>query len=176
MNAPQSIHTADGRFVVDLHNFPIDGRDFAGSFQADIFQLEPGGPTFVGPFEYELHIELRGPWLVVQGYVAAAFQLECVRCTETFLEILTLDDYSLEEELGENSLEADLTERIREDMLLALPGYPHCDESESHPRDCPAAQRFASEKTYSTEHPEDTDRPDRKAIWETLDQLKLSAR
>jgi DUF177 domain-containing protein len=171
---PQSTHTPEDRIVIDLQNFPAEGRTFAGAIEKDIFQLEPDGPQPVSPLEYRLHVERRGHWLVVSGMVSATFQLVCVRCLEPFREQVTLDGYFVEEELAEKTLSVDLTDRVREDILLTLPGYPHCDESNVTRRSCPAADQFLPATSYSPHHPDEKEPVDRPDVWGALDQLNLN--
>ncbi|MGI8603339.1 MAG: YceD family protein [Verrucomicrobiales bacterium] len=170
---PSSTHTPEGRIIIDLLNFPPDGRDFAGTLEKDIFQLESGGPRPASPLTYRLHVERRGSWLVIEGNVGATFELECVRCLTTFPEQVTLDGYLVEEELIEKTPSLDLTDRIREDILLALPGYPHCDESNVTPRVCVAAGRFLPASSYSPDHASEDEPAKRLDAWSALDQLNL---
>jgi uncharacterized protein len=170
---PLSTHTPDGRLVIDLQNFPAEGRTFAGAIEKDIFQLESDGPQPVLPLAYQLHVERRGHWLVVSGTVSVTFQLVCVRCLEPFSEQVALDDYLIEEELAEKTPSVDLTDRLREDILLALPGYPHCDESNVAPRPCPAADRFLPATSYSPHQPAVEPPTERPGVWSALDQLNL---
>jgi uncharacterized protein len=166
-------HNAEGRFVIDLHNFPEEGRTYAGTSQGDIFTLEAGGPQWRGPLEYDLFVVLIPGAMVVTGTVRTGFAMDCVRCLESFVEEIDLD-LELQLELGENNAEADLTELIREDILLALPDYPHCDEASTSPRDCPAAGKFKSASDYSIDHPEDEENIVAQADkWGVLDKLKL---
>ena len=166
-------HNADGRLVIDLQNFPEEGRDFSGAIERDVFQLEPGAPRPASPLKYELHVERRGSWLIVTGNVGATFEMTCVRCLEPFPEPVIIDGYLIEEELAEKTASVDLTDRVREDILLALPGYPHCDESNLANRVCPAADRFLPASSYSPDHNKEGERPERPEVWGALDQLNL---
>jgi hypothetical protein len=171
---PTATHTPAGRLVIDLHTFPVEGKDFAGDIQADIFLLEDGGPTWVAPLTYDLHVELKPGWIVVSGLLETSFDCTCVRCLEGFRHLLILDDYSMELELLENSTEADLTEQIREDILLALPDHPHCDEAYPDPRVCAASSLFRSEREYSVIHEYEKENTVKsQEIWGTLDKLEL---
>ncbi len=177
-----SAHSTDaaapsGRLILDLHDLSEDGKDFHGELAGDIFQLEPGGPHPVPPLRYRLHVtELEGGLALVTGEVSADFTFECVRCLEPFTDRLTLPDWAVELEWNPaNSRSLDLTDQVREDILLALPGYPRCEEGRLHPRACPAAQRFSSASDYTPLPPEEGASARRSEQWGALDQLNLSA-
>ena len=72
-------------------------------------------------------------------------------------------DFACQIELTGNET-VDLTEPVREDILLALPPHPHCDWNGE--RECKAAFRKQSE---TPEEP----LSDTREVWGALDQLKL---
>jgi uncharacterized metal-binding protein YceD (DUF177 family) len=77
-------------------------------------------------------------------------------------------DYELDLPLeGEGSI-IDLTEAIRDDILVALPPYPRCEDGNIEPRECPAQGRFDSVPAALPDEPPAGD----KAVWNVLDQLK----
>ncbi len=168
----RQLHTAEGRLVVDLLDLPPEGREFAGEIHSDFFQLEPGAPQPIPPLRYRLRVEWRTGWLVVTGEVSMDFEFECVLCLERFRDRITLDGYLLEEEITEKTPSVDLTDRVREDILLALPGYPHCNESTLEPRECPAASRFLPASSYAHDPSEEEAAP-RPDLWGALDQLDI---
>ncbi len=162
-----------GHLVIDLQMLPPEGRQLSGHIESGVFHLEDGGPKAVSPLLYDIHVFREGDVLAVTGSISADFEMQCVRCLEPFTHRIAFDDYSAEEEIGENSASVDLTERLRDDILLALPGHPHCDESELTTRPCPAAGRFLPASSYSPLHPEDADEGDRSHLWDALNQLKI---
>ena len=135
--------------------------------------MEPGGPRSASPLRYRLWVERREGWLIATGEVSADFTFDCVLCLEPFTDRLTLNGYVLEEELTEKSPIVDLTDRVREDILLALPGHPHCSESSLHPTSCPAAELFLPASSYSPDHPEESQSTERRDLWNALDQLEI---
>jgi len=105
---------------------------------------------------------------VVTGTMSATFELECGRCTERFEQKVELSDYTISLPI-ENDAPVDLTEPIREDILLALPTYPRCETGNVQQRECPAEGRFdAAPVEVSEEQQEDGDA----SVWEALDQLQ----
>lgn len=115
--------------------------------------------------------------LLLQGDFEMAFEMVCDRCSEPFVHTIRLRSHAVQESL-ENRLIADLTDSVREDILLALPAYPHCDAAPDAPR-CPAVEQFPETGEFA-ELDEDEEaaqalRPDEKSnVWNTLDQLKTN--
>jgi len=72
-------------------------------------------------------------------------------------------DFATQVELG-TSETVDLTEEIREDILLALPPHPHCDWNGAN---C-CAGVLEIQKIHESEPPADLGE---KNPWKTLDQL-----
>jgi len=91
--------------------------------------------------------------------------LRCVRCLEWFQLRIQLDGFATQIEL-QGKETADLTPYVREDILLALPPYPHCDWDET--KECPGKQRVEESNGYDNEEPEkSTD------TWNILDNLNV---
>jgi uncharacterized metal-binding protein YceD (DUF177 family) len=157
---------------VNLNELPPGGKDVEGELRQDIFKLESGDgiPHMAAPVRYALHVDLDKDKVIISGRLETAFTLHCVRCLEAFEYAVLLDPYeNVEPREGRTIL--DLTEWIREDILLALPGYPHCEESAAAPRLCPAQDRFASDSAFrplSEEHSESAPASD---IWHALDGI-----
>ena len=81
-----------------------------------------------GPVCCELYAQVVDGTLIARGTVSATVQAQCARCSQIFSTTVSdsgfLRDYSdiLEVE------EVDLTEGLREAILLSLPHFPLCDE------------------------------------------------
>lgn len=152
-------------FHIDLRHLPAEGVHREGTMPMAFFALEASDPIHpASPLTYSLDIERDGKELIVRGEIKAAFNLECGRCAERFGYLLDLPDYLLEVPI-ENALTIDLTEPLREDIILALPSYPRCEDGNITPRACPAGGRF--EETVSHEPPPQED----KGVWDALDKL-----
>ena len=172
---PRSTPPPPGRLVIDLSDLPVEGREVTGQIEGDVFQLEPDGPRVASPLRYRLHVERQGDLLVASGNVEADFIFDCVLCLEPFTDRIALEDYRLEEELDGKTATVDLTDRLREDILLALPGHPRCNEAALAARTCPAAELFPPASHYAAglpenKHPSLESRP----VWGALDQLDLT--
>jgi uncharacterized metal-binding protein YceD (DUF177 family) len=167
---------AGGRLLLDLPAVPPEGLEIAGELPATVFDLEPGGPQPLSPLRYRLHVAHDNDRLSVSGELSADFSFECVRCLEPFTDRITLDGYLLDEELEGKTQSVDLTDRVREDILLALPGHPRCEEASLEPRLCPASEFFPKVGEPPSEQQEETSTPaDSRHVWGALDQLDLRA-
>jgi len=172
-----SLPPAGARLIVDLGELPAEGMEIRGELPPTVFDLEPGGPQPVSPLRYRLDLHRDHDRLSVSGELDADFSFECVRCLEPFTDRITLDGYFLEEDLEGKTLSVDLTDRVREDILLALPGHPRCEEAALNPRVCQASEVFPHAGDYSSEHKEETSTPaDSRHIWGALDQLDLQGK
>jgi hypothetical protein len=169
-------HPTEPRLIIDLEALPPDGREFEGELPASVFAMEPGGPQPVSPLRFRLWVRQRDGWLVGTGEVSADFAFECVLCLEPFTDRIALAGYVVEEEVNEKSRVVDLTDRIREDILLALPGHPRCSESSLHPGTCPAAELFQPASAYSPDRPDEGQPSEGSDPWSALDQLDIKPR
>ncbi|MBL9155315.1 MAG: hypothetical protein JNK37_22725 [Verrucomicrobiales bacterium] len=151
--------------TINLAEIPFDGMRLVGKTDRDIFDLpeteRDARPA--GPVHYDLHISEAGSGLMLaMGSLRVTFTLRCVACLEEFPHTIEWDDYAAEFDLPASGV-LDLTERIREDLLLELPDYPHCDRDSDDPdRVCPAAGKFDGSAAAAGDGP---------SVWEALDRL-----
>ena len=165
------------RFVIDIRELTERGLHMEGELPASVMTLEPNDSAKpVGGLRFNCEVSAVTGSLLVLGEFEAPFELICVRCGEPFEYRVKLQGHALQEEL-ENKPIIDLTETVREDILLALPAYPRCDEGPLA-RDCPVSGRFESETAFTPLAEEDeSSRPDQEKSnpWEALDGLDTDA-
>ena len=155
--------------TVDPRSLPLEGKRLQGSLPPDFFALPDGDPVRpTGPIAYDLHALRDDDNLIVTGRLHAAFQFECVRCLQPFEFVADLDPYTVELPI-ENEQIIDLTESLREDILLTLPSYPRCEDSNVQPRECAAEGLFDRD---SAQEPEEAPPESTTGVWDALDQLK----
>jgi uncharacterized metal-binding protein YceD (DUF177 family) len=63
------------------------------------------------------------------------FDLVCSRCGKDFDDTVKVDDFTTSVEIDPKSGTVDLTQEVRESIILALPTFPLCDEA------CPGIER-----------------------------------
>lgn len=128
--------------LLDLNRLGREGR---ARIDADI---EPGDPFWTGtelkpgsPLEVRLEAQQAGPDVVVRGRLAGMFELACRRCLEPVLAGIEEDVGLLYRAGGEAGQDEgpdvlglprvgmlDLTEPVREQVLVAVPRYVYCRE------------------------------------------------
>ena len=129
----------------------------------DVTRLDPEGETlegevgcvdldeeFVKPFggvRYSLKAQIFGAELLVRGRLEQDFDLVCSRCGKDFDDTVSVEDYVFSCPIDEKSPEVDLTEDIRESIILALSTYPVCSEGckgVEQRREMPADDRWSA--------------------------------
>lgn len=159
---------------IHLNELPPEGKLFEGEIRNDLFGLSgQDDPRFIGPVEFSLNVSLDGPDVVVEGSINARFELLCARCGQWFPYDVELDQY-YSQEPREGAATLDLTAQIREDILLALPGYPRCEESNVETRTCPGAGKFAPESDYTPLEEAEAEERSTKDVWNVLDKIQPS--
>lgn len=78
------------------------------------------------PVRYDLFAERISGEVVVRGTLSLDLQLTCSRCTDLFSTTLEDSSFLRSYEAPEGVESVDLTDDIREDILLDLPAYPVC--------------------------------------------------
>jgi uncharacterized protein len=149
---------------IHLNQIPADGLHIEGSEANKILDLHDEGIHPLGDIRYALDVGLSDGGLFATGKVGVDLDLECVACLEHFRYPLEIPDFACQVELT-GAETVDLTEMVREDILLALPPHPHCDWNGE--RVCQGV--FPRSKTETAGEP----LSDPRDAWGALDQLKI---
>jgi len=153
---------------IEPRGLPIDGLHLEGQLPPAVFDLaEKDSARPISPMALKLDVTRDDNDLVVTGTVGATFELLCGRCAERFQQHVEFEDYELLVPI-ENDQPIDLTTWLREDILLALPTHPRCENGNVTPRECPAEGRF--EAPADAAEGESGQAGDSR-VWEALDQL-----
>jgi uncharacterized protein len=159
-----------GTLRIDPAALPEDGKAFTGQLPKTIFDLPEGDAQAVGPLEYALWAQRFGSELLLTGSLSAPFEFTCVRTLHPFIQTIRLEAAAISVEI-ETEAEIDVTEALREEVLLNFPVDPRCEEGDQ-PQSCEIDPRYLSVDKL----PEDglTTRP--RAVgddrWSALDILK----
>lgn len=149
---------------VHILQIPTEGKHIEGEEPNAMLELHEATATPASPVRYTLDVGISGGGLFATGEVGVDMKLQCVKCLETFDYPIEVTDFACQVELtGPETV--DLTEPVREDILLALPAHPHCDWDGK--RTCPGT--FPQE-TAETEQDATADTRD---TWGALDQIKF---
>ncbi|MCX6909329.1 MAG: DUF177 domain-containing protein, partial [Verrucomicrobia bacterium] len=116
--------------------------------------------------------------LVVTGRVWTRVGVTCVRCLKDAQRAVEVRDFVVHREIAQTEDFADLTENLREDILLALPQNPLCSKDcrglcpvcgqDLNERTCSCAKRAASPDSRRVEAGS-TGTP-----WSALDRIKIA--
>ncbi|MFO7937414.1 MAG: DUF177 domain-containing protein [Kiritimatiellia bacterium] len=118
------------RLIVDLNRLDEDGEIFEGEIPADALDMEE--EEFFQPrggIVYKLMIQALGSELLVRGSLAQIFVCRCARCDKKFDLEVKKADFIESFEINEENAFPDLTDAIREAIILNLPAYPRCSET-----------------------------------------------
>ena len=111
---------------VHLNQIPNEGLHVEGTADSRILDLRENGIRPTSDVHYSLDVGISDGGLFATGVVGVELELECVSCLEPFRYALEVPDFACQIELT-GSQTVDLTEPVREDILLALPAHPTCD-------------------------------------------------
>ena len=119
-----------GRLIVDVARLDKGGEWYRGETGPDVLELgdsECLAP--VGGIVYELFAQALGTELLVRGRLRQRLRCVCSRCADTFETEAEEAEFVSSFEISEATDFLDLTEEVREAIILALPGYPVCREA-----------------------------------------------
>lgn len=157
---------------IHLHQIPETGMPLEGEEPGSILELpEAGHAHAVGPVHYSLEVGRNDDSLWATGTLDVDLELQCARCGEKFIYPLELDDVALQIELTGPEL-IDLTPQVREDILLALPAYPHCEWVEGNV--CVAQERASASPINSATVDADDGATASSPAWGELDRLNIT--
>ena len=120
-----------GRLIVDLERLKEGGELLEGETSSDIVSLgdSQGFVETEGGIFYKLNIEALGSELLVRGSLLQRFRCRCAFCDGNFILEVKESKFVESFEISEEISLLDLTNEIREVIILNLPAYPRCSES-----------------------------------------------
>ena len=142
----------EDRLLINVAGLRDGGKDFDGVLDDSIYDLHDEYLKPFGGLRYAIGVQLFGTELLVRGRLEQDFEAACSRCGQDFDFTVKVPDFAASFEAGEKTEFVELTQELRESILLALPTYPVCRE------DCPGLGKTEKEA------------PDSR--WDALDSLK----
>ncbi|MEI6714704.1 MAG: hypothetical protein WCO60_13190 [Verrucomicrobiota bacterium] len=146
---------------IHILQIPEEGKHIEGEDPVSVLELGESHMEAIAPLEYSLDVGLSDGGLFATGHLKTKFKTQCVSCLESFELPIEISDFACQVELTGRE-EVDLTDLLREDILLALPPHPHCDGTGE--RSCSGPPKCATDETL----PESP-----RMVWGDLDRLKL---
>jgi uncharacterized metal-binding protein YceD (DUF177 family) len=126
--------------IIDLPTLPEDGKSFSGQLSEAVFDLPKEDAAPVGTLDYDLWVQRFGNELLLTGTISVPFQFKCVVTLKNFVQTIHLESTAISIEIGASS-QLDVTEALREEVLLAFPTNPRCDEGDE-PEPCEIDSRY----------------------------------
>lgn len=146
-----------------IREIPSDGLQLTEELSTADYDLPVSDYTDWKTIECDLTIHLHGDECLVQGSLSTHMKAPCGRCLDPIDVTISIPDFTHAYEIaGKESI--DLTQEIREDILLNLPLAPRCElNAESR---CPISGKIFQDITsgFETET--------RETIWGALEKLK----
>jgi uncharacterized metal-binding protein YceD (DUF177 family) len=149
---------------------PEEGKSFSGELPSEIFDLPEGDAQPVGPLEYDLRVQRFGSELLLAGHLSAPFEFTCVRTLHPFVQTIRLDDAAVSLETGSEA-EIDVTEALREEILIHFPVDPRCEDGDE-PQKCEIDPRYLSVDKPEGDALPTPPRAEGDDRWSALDNLK----
>jgi uncharacterized protein len=116
--------------IVDLARLDKGGEWYRGETAPEVVDFGPSEFMVpIGGIVYELFVQALGSELLVRGGVRQRLNCVCSRCADPFETEASDGELVCSLEINETTEFLDLTEEVREAIILALPGYPVCHEA-----------------------------------------------
>ncbi len=109
---------------IHLLQIPDEGLILEGEEPSDLVEWPGFSPS--GPVRYRVEATFRGGNLLVRGNLRLEGTSPCARCLHPLPVKVEVGEFTALVEKPEGEC-VDLTEQVREDILLALPTYVRCE-------------------------------------------------
>lgn len=108
---------------------PEEGSQYEGEDPSEILGLE--NEPFIkvsSAVQYALEAQHISDELVVRGTLSVGMDLKCTRCSEFFSTTVVDSGFLRAYPASEDADSVDITEDMREELLLHVPSFPVCSE------------------------------------------------
>lgn len=153
------------KVLIDVARLDKDGESYTGVLNDAVLEMTGDLLRPFAGIRYDLFVQLFGTELLVRGTIAQDFDAVCCRCGGDFDFTTTVDDFTASFEVNEKTEFVDLTDELRQSIILALPSYPICRQDCRGV--CPTCGKNLNEGPCTCQHAE------RDSRWEALDGLRL---
>lgn len=155
--------------IIDLSTLPEEGGAFSGELDSSIFDLPKGDARATGPLIYDFWAQKFESELLLTGSISAQFEFTCVVTLKKFIQTISLPSAAIAVEIG-NSSQMDVTEALREEILLEFPTSPRCDEGDI-PEPCEIDSRYLAVDKSSDNDLSPAPRNESADPWSALNDL-----
>jgi len=112
---------------IEVQKIQAGGERLAGSIPRVETDMDLHGLSLQGDLEYDLHAELVSGELLVRGRLALPVIFTCSRCLKNFPSTVRVENFIFTARVSDKDT-IDLTDNLREDIIIALPLKPLCRE------------------------------------------------
>jgi len=113
--------------TLEIQKIPPEGESLAGALLPSEIDLELHGMSVRGGLEYDLRAEVVSHELIVHGKLRLPVEFTCSRCLKQFASEIRVEQFRYNTKVSEKDI-IDLTENLREDIIIALPLKPLCGD------------------------------------------------
>lgn len=114
--------------LIEVAKMGYEGQQFDGEDAVDLTDLNDDTLKVLGPIRHSLYVYLAEKDLIVTGTLALDIEFTCSRCACAFRKTVQDKDFKTVVNINDLTDVVDLTEEIRETIILAFPTYPVCSE------------------------------------------------
>lgn len=154
------------KLEIDLAQLPEEGKAYTGELDAKVFGLSEKDAKPMGGLEYDLYVQRFDDELLLRGYLGSPFEFKCVRTNKLFVQTISVDEAAVSVEVVSGTI--DVTEALREEVLINFPSYPRCDEGDE-PMECELDERYLALDKPAEDSVSDAPSDEQGDQWSALD-------
>ncbi len=154
-----------------LTDIPDEGKEFTGELPGSVLHVNDQSLMPEGDVKYRLYLIKNNEIITAAGSLSASVRAICGRCSEYYPVKIAVNDFAVSLDIEGDAI--DLSEDIREELLLRMPIIPKCTLTSKGL--CPYSHSFTSVRQADSgmgESNEFPDVPSPENVWGVLDQLK----
>ena len=111
---------------IQLQAIPEKGLVLRGEKEPSFINVEDAGFSFFHPVLYELEIRRADKLIIVRGKFSTRVEFICSRCLKKINSEIRISDFRTQIKVEDPAGVIDLTEEVREYIILAVPYKPLC--------------------------------------------------
>ena len=115
--------------IIDLNKIKTGGSRLTGEVPSSIIGIDSAEVEFIKPIQYDLNASIVSGSLLVRGRLRTVGLFTCVSCLKKFEREIEAEAFFRRKEIVNRGGTIDLTEEVREDIILALPVKPLCQQN-----------------------------------------------
>ncbi len=152
--------------IIHIPKISPDGSQYSGKHPPEMLDLnEDRFMRAQSPVIYDFKVQIVSDQVIVQGTLETSLELLCVACADFFSTSITVSSFLRAYTLQSGLETIDITDEIREEILLAVPYYPRGELDENE-----VCKQCGKTKDEIAVKPEPEEKP---AVWDKLDNLEL---